>query len=205
MLNLQSVGDWGRSGTANPLRAGAAEDVVILTLVKEVEASGGVGVGAAIGKEAGVGAVDTSLAGEAASLLSGVDEEPRAPPLPLPEPLPPLTFPLPLPPFPPICGEPWNPLFIPPGGNTLMSPGIIPCIGNPGPTNCAGFPFMIPIEFAICAIKAIWFIIISCNIIGFAIPAIAFMSMPPTPAMPGNPFAIIIFWSELLTILSMRD
>jgi hypothetical protein len=129
--------------------------------------------------------------------LAGGAEDP---PLPRPTPLPPRDPPLPRPPlltplpFPPII-EPWKPLFIPAPCIIPISPGITP--GNP---NCAGAPFIIPIEEAICAIIAIWFIIISCNTIGFAIPAIAFISMA------GNPPGIIMFGSgELFTMLSIRD
>ena len=62
----------------------------------------------------------------------------------------------------------------------------------------------IPIAPAICDIIAIWFIISSCNIIGFAM-LIAPMSIPGMPAIGKPPFIIIMFGSgEPFVMLSMR-
>ena len=58
---------------------------------------------------------------------------------------------------------------------------------------------------AICCINIIWFIIISCSIIGFVIAAIAFISMPGMPFMGNPPFIIIMFGSPPpFVMLSIR-
>lgn len=67
--------------------------------------------------------------------------------------------------------------------------------------------FRMPIAPAICVINAIWFIIISWNIMGFVIPAMAAMSMPGIPFMgkpPGAPPIIIAISGLLAVMLSMR-
>lgn len=61
-----------------------------------------------------------------------------------------------------------------------------------------------PIAPAICDIIAIWLIISSCSIIGFA-KLIAAMSIPPIPFIGKPPFIIIMFGSgEPFVMLSMR-
>lgn len=57
-----------------------------------------------------------------------------------------------------------------------------------------------PIDDAICAIIAIWFIIISCSISGFVI---AFISIGPIPFI-GYPPSGIIMSGEVFVMLSIR-
>ena len=71
--------------------------------------------------------------------------------------------------------------------------------------NCPLAGFMMPMAPAICDIIAIWLIISSCSIKGFAI-LIAAMSMPGMPPMGKPPFIIITFGSGVgpLVMLSIR-
>jgi len=159
----------------------------------------GVGVGAAITAGCLVRLVVIS---DGTSEALGVDgpEVETGPPLPLPDPLPPLPPPLPRPftiPIGPCIG-----LFMPPW-NIPISCGITPCIGKPGVTNCPVAGFNIPIDDAICAIKDIWFIIISCSIKGFAIFAAA-MGFISIPFMGKPPPITMLLSGALLTILSIR-
>jgi hypothetical protein len=89
---------------------------------------------------------------------------------------------------------------MPPPGYIDISPGM----PNPGPPpNCPVAGLIMPIVDAICAINAIWFIIISCSIRGFVIAGFI-MSIPM-----GKPALIIMACCcsgvPLWTMLSMRD
>lgn len=65
---------------------------------------------------------------------------------------------------------------------------------------------IIPKAPAICDMSAIWFIIISCNINGFVMLAIAFMSMGGMPFIGKPAFIIIAAMSGegALVMLSIR-
>lgn len=158
----------------------------------------GVGMGAAI-TGCLVGMKGTSDAGTSEDFGVVGPEVETGPPLLLPDPLPPLPPPLPRPLTMPI-GACCIALLIP---NIPISCGMTPCIGKPGVTNCPVAGFSIPIDDAICAIIAIWFIIISCSSRGFVIfaAAIEFISIP----VMGKPPPITMLLSgALLTILSIR-
>ena len=83
---------------------------------------------------------------------------------------------------------------------------IPPCIGKPPFMNWPGPGFIIPRLDAICAMSAIWFIIISCSNIEFAAGGI-----PPNCAMAAKsmpfgmkPPASILGSGELFVMLSIR-
>lgn len=105
--NLQSVGDWGRSGATNPARC--ADEAEGAVKIAEVDAAG-VGVGEARTGIATAAIASWSLA--ASETLGVVADVDTAPPLPLPGPPLPLVLPRPLPPpfitplEPPICCPP---------------------------------------------------------------------------------------------------
>jgi hypothetical protein len=179
--NLHNVGDCGRSGGTNPGRKAAAAGFTDGTgLASVVVVAVGAGPAGSAVAVCGVGVVVSSTA-------LGADD--GRPPLPRLIPLPPLP-----PPFiPPICGgggggTGYPLLFIPPPGYIPMSPGITPCIGNPGaPGNCptCGLPSS-PIDDAICAMSAMLLIIISCRNNGLAIPMFN-APMSPIPFTGGKP------------------
>lgn len=140
--NLHNVGDCGRSGRAYAGFRGALDDTALA----------GSGMGAAIGVDCAGSAIteagtDTGVG--TSSIDGGAGDEPMCPPREPPRPRPPLAAPRPLP-FTPFCGKlcPFTPA---PPLNIAASPPC--CIGlNPG----IPIPGLsMPIEFAICAMRAI--------------------------------------------------